>query len=139
MGYRDDFYVAENLIGYTGELNKMPSVYFKKGGQFGHITQYHDVRPNIGREPVYEDDSYEIVNVDGHCVESCGGKVFHKSRNLFIEASTLSEDQRAVLMQSVWKCPEKKPLADIWGPEREKLLDQTDYLFAVYDQIKKAS
>ena len=28
MGNRDDFYTAENIIGYTGNLHNNPTVYF---------------------------------------------------------------------------------------------------------------
>lgn len=76
MGYRDDFYVTENIIGYTGTLTEHPTVYFllmdgltEVGGRthvkcyFGHITQKHDNEENVGREPVRQSYSYSIHNV----------------------------------------------------------------------------
>lgn len=80
MGYRDDFYKAENIIGFTGDLANNPTVYFadaggkspkleKVGGSdkvvvsFGHITQAHSIAANVGREAVREAYSYSIFNV----------------------------------------------------------------------------
>jgi hypothetical protein len=80
MGYKDDFYVKTNIIGWTGDINgKAFSVYFADCGgsppktvrvanvdqvvvQFGHITQKHDCPYNIGREEVDECFSYSITN-----------------------------------------------------------------------------
>lgn len=80
MGYRDDFYKKENIIGWTGDINgDSYSVYFADciGNppktvrvadvdqivvQFGHITQKHDCPYNIGREEVGESFSYSIFN-----------------------------------------------------------------------------
>lgn len=44
MAYEADFYVSENIIGYTGDIDDKPTVYFKRvepDGMitFGHITQ----------------------------------------------------------------------------------------------------
>jgi hypothetical protein len=80
MGYRDDFYKEENILGYTGKLGSNPTVYFADAGgvnpklqqvgdkqkvvvQFGHITQAHDDPTNVGRERVREAYSYSICNV----------------------------------------------------------------------------
>lgn len=80
MGYRDDFYTKDNILGYTGTLEDNPTVYFadagginprtvKVGGKdkvlvsFGHITQVHEIATNVGRERVGESYSYTIANV----------------------------------------------------------------------------
>ena len=82
MGYRDDFYCADNILGYTGDIKKDTTitVYFADAGglnpklqtvngkqkvvvQFGHITQVHDIAANVGREAVREAYSYSISNV----------------------------------------------------------------------------
>lgn len=80
MGYRDDFYKDENILGYTGDLRNNPAVYFADAGgvspklqtvdgkqkvlvSFGHITQAHQVAANVGREDVREAYSYSISNV----------------------------------------------------------------------------
>jgi hypothetical protein len=83
MGYRDDFYVKDNIIGWTGDIDGDSfSVYFADciGNppktvriadvdqivvQFGHITQKHDCPYNIGREEVGECFSYAIFNGGG--------------------------------------------------------------------------
>ncbi len=82
MGYMDRLYRSENIIGYTGDLQNNPTVYFfspssdvngqpktKLVGQNnqilflnGHITQAHDIANNVGREKVVESWSYSIMN-----------------------------------------------------------------------------
>ncbi len=95
MGYRDDFYVKKNIIGWTGDINGDAfTVYFadsmgsppktvQVGGvdqivvEFGHITQKHDCPYNIGREEVGESFSYSIFNngPDGAMTESALGEM----------------------------------------------------------------
>ena len=84
MAYGDFLYKRDNIIGYTGNLKKNPTVYFVREAQNaqggvkvtrvgdrtqilflnGHITQHHDVQTNIGRELVNESWSYTLANVD---------------------------------------------------------------------------
>ncbi len=75
-GYRDDFYVPENIIGYTGELGKSATVYFEKQEgdtiTFGRITQDHLNKENEGREMVrvrpknnYEGENIRAAQVGG--------------------------------------------------------------------------
>jgi hypothetical protein len=88
MGYRDDFYIKDNILGYTGNLHKDPTVYFADAGgtapkiakvngkdkvlvSFGHITQFHDMADNIGRGPVDESTSYSIYNNAQGFAEEC--------------------------------------------------------------------
>jgi hypothetical protein len=120
MGYRDDFYCATNLIGYTGALNDFPTVYFWKPstGEFGHITQKHDVTSNVGREPVMvSNGGYRAVNEDvtdetGKVVtvlkEYSGDRLFHTSRHEFIPKDGSSE---GTLLQALTRCPNEKPFA----------------------------
>lgn len=139
MGYRDDFYVAENLIGYTGSIHNSPSVYFQSATEYGHITQYHALPLNIGRESVHDAANYTIANEQTEnglvCVERDDGEIFHTSRNLFVAAATLSNEQRAVLLQSIIKCPEKKQLATIHGTDREKVMEQYNNKLDLLNQI----
>ena len=89
MGYRHDFYREENIIGYTGELLKNPTVYFADAGginprlqqvgnkqqvlvEFGHITQAHNMPSNVGRERVREAFSYSICNVPKNKIPGYG-------------------------------------------------------------------
>lgn len=58
--YAPLFYVRNNIIGYTGELERMPTVYFNDGEHHGHITQAHSDPSNIGREMVQD------VHADGY-------------------------------------------------------------------------
>jgi hypothetical protein len=88
MGYRDDFYIKDNILGYTGTIGKDPTVYFADAGgtaprlakvngkdhvlvTFGHITQFHDIADNIGRGAVMESTSYSIYNNAQGFAEEC--------------------------------------------------------------------
>jgi len=81
MAYCDLLYKVNYIIGYTGDLNNKPTVYFCKESQEngqvrtkmvgtieqilflnGHITQFHKDNGNIGREQVFESFSYAIMN-----------------------------------------------------------------------------
>ncbi|HEY1648109.1 MAG TPA: hypothetical protein VGF96_09025 [Terracidiphilus sp.] len=123
MPYRSDFYCAENLIGYTGKLDDFPTVYFFKPstGEFGHITQKHDVTNNEGREVVMiSDGGYRAVNEDvkdatgkviGRALrEYSGDRLIHPSRNEFIPKAPGNE---GVLLQAILRFVDEKPLA-IW-------------------------
>lgn len=89
MGYRDDFYIPENITGYTGRLMNNPTVYFENGTEYGRITQEHDKPDNVGRNKVRSDATYRIKNelynneVVAH--EYSNGKVTHRSRNRYFE------------------------------------------------------
>lgn len=103
MGYEDSFYVAINIIGYTGDLHDKPTVYFKNGHRFGHITQSHKKADNIGREKVHTNKNYKIENVyfedskEERAVESIGKIKFHKSRNKFIPLGNDDDKTRNIL------------------------------------------
>ncbi|WP_172328023.1 hypothetical protein [Mangrovicoccus sp. HB161399] len=85
MGYRDDFYIADNIVGYTGLPSASPSVYFRKGTTFGRITQVHDLRTNIGRAVVRDKADYRLENGPHRgkevCLEFYDGAYQHPSRN----------------------------------------------------------
>jgi len=141
MAYRDDLYAADNLIGYTGQIHKMPTVYFRKGNLFGHITQYHDLPQNNGREEVGNSAEYKIANEpqkDGtsRCVERIGTKAFHTSRNLFIPADKVNSEDKAVLLQAIWKFPEKKDISEM-RDHIEEMLDQSDRKKAMHAELLK--
>jgi hypothetical protein len=55
MGYRDDFYTIDNIVGYTaadGDITQAPSVYFETNTEHGRITQVHSNQDNVGRNTV---------------------------------------------------------------------------------------
>lgn len=119
MGYRDDFYKLENIVGITGPIDSLPSVYFKDAetGEFGHITQVHKSDWNQGRCPVRKDPGWEIRNeCGGGC--KCGkstaheyngkGTCFHHSRATFVPRASLDGGQLEVVAQSIWRCPDMK-------------------------------
>jgi hypothetical protein len=135
MTYRDDFYTKDNIIGYTGDLKEPQkfTVYFADAGginpsvrkdadgkdrvsvEFGHITQDHEVKDNIGREKVYSSTTYAIYNttIDGeeHAQEAVFGvlshdfKDFHTSRNKF---EPVTKGNTEVLAKAIERCPSIK-------------------------------
>ncbi|MBQ4822433.1 hypothetical protein [Aquimarina sp. MMG016] len=106
--YRDDFFTAENIIGYTGELGMNPTVYFRDGDYFGRITQDHGHADNIGRNIVRFAPDYKIVNdiSSGSAYEYYDGAYRHKSRNKFIPVSS---DSLYELELAINKFKEIKP------------------------------
>jgi hypothetical protein len=137
MGYRDDFYKAANVIGYTGQVHKNPTVYFFDGKEFGHITQYHPIPLNIGREAVHTSINYTIRNDgdNGGLVEYNDGKKIHPSRNPFVAKKDISADDLALLYQSIIKCPEMKVAAD--GVVNEQIFNKFDMLDEMDEMNRK--
>ncbi|GAB6905031.1 hypothetical protein DESC_700167 [Desulfosarcina cetonica] len=142
MGYRDDFYKLENIIGITGPIDSLPSVYFQdtKTGEYGHITQVHYYDWNQGRCPVKKDPGYRIENkCGGGC--KCGrsaahefngrGVCFHPSRSIFVPRSDLSGGQLEVVAQAIWRCPHEKTDPMNWDErDRQDVMYQQRWLDA---------
>jgi hypothetical protein len=88
VAYAADFYTPENIIGYTGALNKNPTVYFLSATHYGHITQVHDVWRNVGRETIESNARYTFGNTgDNSCLEEEDTGVspmYHHSRSPMI-------------------------------------------------------
>jgi hypothetical protein len=115
MGYRDDFYIAENIIGYTGKIGKSPTVYFKCGQESGHITQYHENDANLGREQVLSDPQYKYgnkffsdFNETVLFEEWPKHGIIHRSRNLLTFRDKISKSDFAVLCQVIWLYTKEK-------------------------------
>jgi hypothetical protein len=87
VAYAPDFYIPENIIGYTGVLSKNPTVYFLSSTHYGHITQVHDEWRNVGRETIRSNAQYMFGNVgDNNCLveEDPGAPMYHHSRSPMI-------------------------------------------------------
>ncbi len=114
MGYKDLFYVAGNIIGYTGTIQSNPTVYFQNGASFGHITQNHKIKENIGREEVFWRPNYSITNEliknRPTCVERIGSQVIHESRNKFISVHAMSSLHKNILKRSILNFTQMKAL-----------------------------
>lgn len=119
MGYRDDFYIPENIKGYTGDLYNNPTVYFENGTEYGRITQEHDEPDNVGRNKVRSDPTHTIVNelyigdnpkMRGRTVanEYCNGKIIHVSRNYYISVAPHDRVLRPILAQAITRFTEIK-------------------------------
>lgn len=122
-GYRPDVYCVENIIGYTGSIHQNPTVYFLSSTDFGHITQSHPDKWNIGREPVQSripesGYHYEIKNVKKNGIE-VGGEYcvaddgsleirMHKCRSKFISCERAGMNTFALLAQAIWRFPYTK-------------------------------
>lgn len=128
MAYRADFYIPQNIIGFTGDVNNNPTVYLKTGpafgpNEYGHITQGHGVGPNVGREEVHRSAKYEMrVGARGNLEEWDGGQCFHRSRSGFIPVEGLSSKSKFLLGCSIANFTEKKRIGRFRG-ELDQLLD----------------
>ena len=119
MGYRDDFYVIGNIIGHTGSAHSDPTVYFQQGNEYGHITQAHRLKENVGREVVSQHANYtignQLINGSLRCVEKEGNDVVHTSRSTYVPVANLSAVQIKVLGQAVINFTGQKPINAIFG------------------------
>lgn len=125
MTYRDDFYTVRNIIGYTGDLMYYPTVYFKRGHEYGHITQHHMLPYNIGREEVFFHPQYHVGNyVSGgrlHGIEWEGARAIHPSRNKFIRRELFSTGVLLTLSEAIFRFPDLKiSYADVRNGKRVK-------------------
>ena len=109
MGYRDDFYIVDNIIGYTGNLGSdIPvTVYFETSEECGHITQDHDNDTNIGREPVRPVEGYGAVNTDEgtdkvRLQEYKGTKIIHFSRHEMKSIEGMCQGDKDILKMSIY-------------------------------------
>lgn len=86
LAYEPEFYSPKNIIGYTGVLNKNPTVYFLSSTHYGHITQVHNNWMNVGRSTIRVNAKYFFGNVaDNNCLfERDPGVLTHKSRSPMI-------------------------------------------------------
>jgi len=124
MGYRGDFYVPQNIIGYTGDLNNNPTVYFKSGYSYGHITQSHDLRQNVGREEVLVAQDYRIFNnAHGTAEEWAGGRCFHESRNTFTPVAGLGMVARTKLALAIAVHKDMKQWGDLDEHQQDLVFD----------------
>ena len=81
----DRLYRPFNLIGTTGTDPTQKTRYYRSSsGTFGHITPFHSPH-NVGREPARKYSDYRMQNVQGRLHEYQGNRVFHRSRNPFVE------------------------------------------------------
>jgi hypothetical protein len=115
MGYRDDFYDARYIMGYTGQLHKDPTVYFLTQNERGRITQKHKHNKNVGREKVRGTAGYtfanELFNGRRKLVEYVNGRDVHTSRNALVQVPVddqTSSDTRALLAQAITRFPDEK-------------------------------
>lgn len=121
--YRSNFYIPENIIGFTGALHNNPTVYFMTDTEFGHITQYHGSHWNIGREPVGErfpdaEWEYKIsnevkngleVSVEKYVSNQGKGIIhIHTSRSRFFDTRRSGTKTFAILSQAIWNHRSKK-------------------------------
>jgi hypothetical protein len=129
MGYRDDFYKAENMIGYTGTLHEFPTVYFLTKKEYGHITQKHPHSQNVGRHGVGDaTNGYKIGNQqfptgEKRMVEKRGKKVMHTSRGVLTPTKYMGDGDKAILLQAIYKWPDEKQITNFNKETRKELAD----------------
>ncbi len=129
MGYRDDFYIPDNIIGYSGSAALNPTVYFKYQCFFGRITQYYPEPDNLGRSLVRFAHDHCIVNYSraitnqdilkrlhpntikfGNMFEFYNGAVTHCSRNAFVPIKNQNTMLRSHLSTAIHAFPTIKKL-----------------------------
>jgi len=129
MPYRADFYIPENIIGYTGRIDDNPTVYFMTGpahgpNEYGHITQAHQIGPNEGREEVQRSTQYEIrVGADGNLEEWDGGQCIHESRNPFIPVAGLNHKSKYLLSCAIARFSLQKRVGRFSKQQIDELYD----------------
>lgn len=144
MGYRDDFYTVENIIGYTGNLNDFPTIYFRKLNMvtdqtmYGHITQRHIDSTNVGRMAVDSAKHYQIRNervggVTGEMksIERRDGQIFHESRSQFTPiprfgGGAAGAAARAIAAQAIRNCQQEKYISVYSGADFDVMDDIID-------------
>lgn len=115
MAYRNDFYTVTNIIGFSGDVRFLPTVYFQRGDEYGHITQFHNRPFNVGREYVAfcRASQYHVYNhfIDGriHAIEWEGYKLVHVSRNRIIKRDSFRPGDLQALSLAIRNCPHLKP------------------------------
>jgi len=123
MGYRDDFYRTANIIGYSGQIDSFPSVYFQSSSEYGHITQMHFYPQNVGRMKVESAVGYTIGNerIKGvlKLVEKLNGKIFHESRSTLTRIG-LGHQDFALLEQAIWRYPAEKYISEFGRLTKKK-------------------
>ena len=132
MGYRDDFYMVQNIIGYTGKLNDFPTVYFIKGDEYGHITQKHGDSQNVGRMEVMKSKNYSIGNETVHgalkLVEKENGEIFHESRSTLTKVDPIDPKNKetvALLAKSIYEGSSGEKYISGWTEKDFNTVDAT--------------
>lgn len=132
-GYRDDFYIPGNIIGFTGDVDSDPTVYFQRGNEVGHITQAHDIAQNVGREEVKPYAAYSIGNnASGRCVEKDGTRLLHESRNAFVPIAGLGFSAKYKLGLAITNHTQKKQIGDLPPIEQIILVNHSDTITAAH-------
>jgi hypothetical protein len=147
MGYRDDFYKVQYIIGYTGDLHDFPTVYFQKGNEFGHITQKHPDSQNVGRMKVEASNSYfignEIVEGSLKLVEKIRGRIIHVSRNTLTKVDVFhpaNKNTVALLAQSIYNRDRGEKYISHLSKKDDAMLNKTmEAKEAVLAQLRKAT
>lgn len=92
----DALFQSHNVIGATGLGGPHPSIYYRSGDTFSHVTTHHDNPRNIGRSEVRTHADYRIGNTGarGQSEEFYRGRVRHTSRNPFTPVRSEQDQQR---------------------------------------------
>ena len=136
--YSQDLYKKENIIGYTGNIKNNPTVYFKQGNKYGHITQVHNKEANIGREIGVSSSLYRMSNSGpkGRLQESIDGEVHHTSRNPFVRPTCIEECDE--LAKSIDRFKELKPInAALLKSAKENALKNVTYKQPFFEVFKQ--
>jgi len=141
MAYRDDFYCAENILGYSGSLHEFPTVYFLTSKEYGHITQEHGYGQNVGRQQVEDAAGYTIgnepVNGTPKLLEKVNGRVFHESRTTLTKVTKSDADAFAVCSQAIWKYQDEKYISNFSKDVRQDIATTDKNKMALNKEINR--
>ena len=141
MSYRNDFYIKDNIIGYTGDLRNEPTVYFLEVHphnpnlkSFGRITQFHEMPERVGREFVFQSKNYhygnDLIFGEPKLVERICDHPIHMSRNKFISVDQEDQVTINILANAIEQFTTIKPLfkdhlkKDKTGPSKGELIQE---------------
>lgn len=112
MGFFDNFYKFENYIGYTNDLLRCPTLYFKNDTYFGRITTFHRRAYNVGRQKPrnvwlrkYLEENRNIGSPDKPDIRH-----FEEHSNPFTGKVTQHMSRAAIIR----KHPDHKTLVEYW-------------------------
>lgn len=137
MAYYSSLYNFGNIIGYTGQPDRLPTVYFRCDLQklSGRITQQHKFSFNVGRAEPHTSIGHIMINEwymgKNRLHEYQNGKLTHVSRNEFISFEAITENDRhmavnyndlALIAQCLRNCPDAKDCANLTDRAGTKLM-----------------
>lgn len=141
MAYRNNFYCIRNIIGYTGDLRYCPTVSFRRGHEYGRITQNHRLPHNIGREEVvlhagYRMENRRLEDHKLHLVEWEGDEAVQVSRNAFVKRRWFRPGGARTLALAIVRFPDLKLRYVALQSQMQRTAQVQDESLAQFDAVR---